>query len=79
MELPTNNHVSFRRTKAALLVLAVQTYMYSLLQSLHLVHPLCMPGSSFLVPFGELAPTQLVPLPADLSFGSQTSFFLGLL
>ena len=79
MELPTNNHVSFRRTKAALLVLAVQTYMYSLLQSLHLVHPLCMPGSSFLVPFGELAPTQLVPLPADLSFGSLTSFFLGLL
>ena len=79
MELPTNNHVSFRRTKAALLVLAVQTYMYSLLQSLHLVHPLCMPGSSFLVPFGELAPAQLVPLPADFSFGSLTSFFLDLL
>lgn len=38
-----------------------------------------MPGSSFLVPFGELAPTQLVPLPADLSFGSLASFFLGLL
>lgn len=67
------------RTRGALLVLAVQTYMYSLLQSLHLVHPYCMPSASFFVPFGELAPTQLLSLPANLSFGALASFFLGIL
>ncbi|ODM24294.1 hypothetical protein SI65_01998 [Aspergillus cristatus] len=66
-------------TRGALLVLAVQTYMYSLLQSLHLVHPYCMPSASFFVPFGELAPTQLLFLPANLSFGSLANLFLGIL
>ncbi|OJJ83761.1 uncharacterized protein ASPGLDRAFT_25966 [Aspergillus glaucus CBS 516.65] len=66
-------------TRGALLVLAVQTYMYSLLQSLHLVHPYCMPSASFFVPFGELAPTQLLSLPANLSFHSLAKLCMGIL
>lgn len=66
------------RTRGALLVLAIQTYMYSVLQSLRLVYPLCMPSSSFFVPFGELAPMQFVTFPTDLSISSIAGFGLGL-
>ena len=53
--------------------------MYSVLQSLRLVHPLCMPSASFFVPFGELAPIQFLSPPTDFSFSSLASFGLGLL
>lgn len=52
--------------------------MYSVLQSLRLVYPLCMPSSSFFVPFGELAPMQFVTLPTDLSISSMAGFGLSL-
>lgn len=58
--------------------MAIQTYMYSVLQSLRLVYPLCMPSSSFFVPFGELAPMQFVTLPTDLSISSIASFGLSI-
>lgn len=53
--------------------------MYSLLQSLRLITPHCTLSASFLVPFGELAPTQLVSLPANLCFDSLAKFGLDLL
>lgn len=59
--------------------MAIQTYMYSLLQSLRLITPHCTLSASFLVPFGELAPTQLVSLPANLCFDSLAKFGLDLL
>lgn len=71
------NHF-FGRAKGSLLVLAIQTYMYSVLQSLRLVYPLCMPSASFFVPFGELAPVQFMSLPTDFSLSSMASFGLGL-
>ncbi|OJJ41100.1 hypothetical protein ASPWEDRAFT_245001 [Aspergillus wentii DTO 134E9] len=64
--------------RGTLLVVAVQTYMYSLLQSLHLVHPYAIPGAQLFIPFGELASVQLPPLPTDLSAGSLSTFALGL-
>ncbi|PWY86150.1 hypothetical protein BO70DRAFT_395273 [Aspergillus heteromorphus CBS 117.55] len=61
-------------TRGTLLVLGIQTYMYSLLQSLHLVHSYSMPGLKFFLPFGELAAMQLPKLPAQLSVQSLSGF-----
>ncbi|KKK17666.1 hypothetical protein AOCH_002488 [Aspergillus ochraceoroseus] len=61
-----------------LLVLAMQTYIYSLLQSLHLIHHTSFPGIGFLVPFGEFAAMQLPHFPADLSVHSLSAFVLNL-
>ncbi|RAL05846.1 uncharacterized protein BO80DRAFT_397087 [Aspergillus ibericus CBS 121593] len=69
-------HSSARGT---LLVLAIQTYMYSLLQSLHIVPAHSMPGIRFFLPFGELASMQLPELPTDLSIGSLVGLFLSIL
>ncbi|PWY93659.1 hypothetical protein BO94DRAFT_486999 [Aspergillus sclerotioniger CBS 115572] len=69
-------HSSARGT---LLVLAIQTYMYSVLQSLHIVPAYSMPGIRFFLPFGELASMQLSELPTNLSIGSLGGFFLSLL
>lgn len=38
-----------------------------------------MPSASFFVPFGELAPTQLLSLPANLSFDSLAKLCMGML
>lgn len=38
-----------------------------------------MPSASFFVPFGELAPTQLLSLPVNLSFGSLAKLCMGIL
>lgn len=68
----------FCRARGGLLAVAVQTYMYSLLQSLHIVDPYAIPGSQLFIPFGELAAAQLPPLPTDASIGSLGTFILGL-
>ncbi|PKY02147.1 hypothetical protein P168DRAFT_329117 [Aspergillus campestris IBT 28561] len=65
-------------TRGTLLIMAIQTYMYSLLQSLHLVHPYALPGLHFLIPFGEFAPMQFPSLPTDISPTSLASFALHL-
>ncbi|RAL08983.1 uncharacterized protein BO97DRAFT_472740 [Aspergillus homomorphus CBS 101889] len=66
-------------TRGSLLVLAIQTYMYSLLQSLHLVHPYSLLGLKPLLPFGEHALMQLPMLPSDYSCGSLAGFLANVL
>lgn len=53
--------------------------MYSLLQSLHLVHPYSLPGLRLLVPFSELTSVHLPPFPAELSLSSLGTFGFNLL
>ncbi|KAF7175738.1 hypothetical protein CNMCM7691_009745 [Aspergillus felis] len=64
--------------RGTLLVLALQTYVYSLLQSLHLVQPYSLPGIQFLFPIGNLTSMQFPSLPTELSFKSIINFALGL-
>ncbi|PKX93051.1 uncharacterized protein P174DRAFT_442912 [Aspergillus novofumigatus IBT 16806] len=56
--------------RGTLLVLALQTYVYSLLQSLHLVQPYSLPGN--------LTSMHFPPLPTELSFKPIIDFALGL-
>lgn len=55
----------------------MQTYVYSLLQSLHLVPPCSLPGVQLLIPSAEQM--HLPPLPTELSLRSASNFGLGLL
>ncbi|KAL5362345.1 hypothetical protein BJX96DRAFT_153781 [Aspergillus floccosus] len=66
-------------TRGSLLVFAIQAYMYSLLQSLHLVHPNSLPGLQFLVPFGEFSVLQFPTLPSELSVEAFGGFLLSAL
>ncbi|KAL6236086.1 hypothetical protein BDW75DRAFT_239565 [Aspergillus navahoensis] len=66
-------------TRGALLVLAMQTYMYSLLQSLHLIPPTSMPSVGSFMPFGEFTSMLLPGFPPDISFCSLSSFALNIL
>ncbi|KAL5342600.1 hypothetical protein BJX70DRAFT_300471 [Aspergillus crustosus] len=61
-------------TRGALLVLAMQTYMYSILQSLHIISPTSMPGIGYFMPFGEFTTTLLSSPPDNLSLWSVGSF-----
>ncbi|KAL3437632.1 hypothetical protein BDV09DRAFT_161608 [Aspergillus tetrazonus] len=61
-------------TRGALLVLAMQTYMYSLLQSLHLIPPASMPSIGSFMPFGEFSSMLLPSFPPDLSLCSLSNF-----
>ncbi|KAJ5811168.1 hypothetical protein N7447_010684 [Penicillium robsamsonii] len=51
----------------SVLMLSMEFYMYSTLQSLSLVSPYGIPGAQFLLPFGKESLLQLPPLPADFS------------
>ncbi|KAJ5373306.1 hypothetical protein N7517_005312 [Penicillium concentricum] len=51
----------------SVLMLSMEFYMYSTLQSLSLVSPYGIPGAQFLLPFGRESLLQLPPLPTDLS------------
>ncbi|KAL2867951.1 uncharacterized protein BJX67DRAFT_71663 [Aspergillus lucknowensis] len=62
-----------------LLVLAMQTYMYSLLQSLHLVHPASFPGIGYFLPLGNLATILLPCAPSDISVHSLGNFVMDIL
>ncbi|PLB54472.1 hypothetical protein P170DRAFT_397986 [Aspergillus steynii IBT 23096] len=65
-------------TRGTLLVLAVQTYMFSLLQSLHLVPSSFFPAARFLIPFGDMAAIQFPSLPTDFSLQSLGEYCLTL-
>ncbi|RDW57949.1 uncharacterized protein DSM5745_11329 [Aspergillus mulundensis] len=65
--------------RGALLVLAMQTYMYSLLQSLHLIPPTSMPSIGHFMPFGEFTSMLLPSFPPDLSFNSLLAFVLNIM
>ncbi|KAE8157847.1 hypothetical protein BDV40DRAFT_277190 [Aspergillus tamarii] len=66
-------------SRGTLLVLAIQSYVYSLLQSLHLVHPYSFPGIRFLAPFGELTTVLFPPLPPVFTLQSLSDFCLSFL
>ncbi|TQB72828.1 hypothetical protein MPDQ_006390 [Monascus purpureus] len=66
-------------TRGVLLALSVQTYIYSLLQSLHLIHPYVIPGAQLFTPFGGLLLFRLPSLPRSLSLRSLSAFFSDLL
>ncbi|CEL02690.1 hypothetical protein ASPCAL03855 [Aspergillus calidoustus] len=66
-------------TRGILLVLAMQTYMYSLLQSLHLIHPASFPGFGYFMPLGEFTSMLLPSIPPDLSARSLGAFLLDIL
>ncbi|KAL4949327.1 hypothetical protein BDW69DRAFT_174678 [Aspergillus filifer] len=66
-------------TRGALLVLAIQTYMYSSLQSLHLIPPTSIPGIGYFMPFGKFASMLLPSFPSDLSFSSLCAFAINVL
>ncbi|KAL2833438.1 hypothetical protein BDW59DRAFT_138658 [Aspergillus cavernicola] len=66
-------------TRGALLILAMQTYMYSLLQSLHLIHPASFPSIGYFMPLGEFTSMLLPSSPPDFSVRSLGTFVLDVL
>lgn len=65
--------------RSSILLLSVEAYMYSLLQSLALIPPNSIPSARLLIPFGEESLFQLPPLPTDFSILSIGGFALQLL
>ncbi|KAJ6064082.1 hypothetical protein N7499_012762 [Penicillium canescens] len=65
--------------KNTVLMLSVEFYMYSILQSLSLVSPYSIPSAQLLIPFGKGSLLQLPALPTDLSPGSLGISLVGLL
>ncbi|EEQ88622.2 hypothetical protein RJZ56_000362 [Blastomyces dermatitidis] len=65
--------------KLGLFVVLGQTYMFSLLQSLHILPALAVPTLRSLLPFGPASLIQLPPLPARLSVADIGNFSFGLL
>ncbi|KAK4867549.1 hypothetical protein LT330_001059 [Penicillium expansum] len=63
----------------AVLMLSMEFYMYSTLQSLSLVSPYGIPGAKLLLPFGRESLLQLPPLPTDFSPHSLGNSLLELL
>ncbi|EER44687.1 conserved hypothetical protein [Histoplasma capsulatum H143] len=71
--------LKFRSCKLALFVVLGQTYMFSLLQSLHILPPLAVPTLRSLLPFGPTSLIQFPPLPARLSLAGIGNFGVKLL
>ncbi|KAJ5133549.1 hypothetical protein N7448_001426 [Penicillium atrosanguineum] len=65
--------------RSSVLLLSVEAYMYSLLQSLSLVPSNAIPSLRILVPFGKESLVQLPPVPTELSIPSVGGFFLRLM
>ncbi|KAJ5790580.1 uncharacterized protein N7518_007591 [Penicillium psychrosexuale] len=59
--------VFYTAARNAVLILSMEFYMYSTLQSLSLVSPYGIPGVQFLLPFSGESLLQLPPLPTDFS------------
>ncbi|GLI77566.1 hypothetical protein PoHVEF18_005857 [Penicillium ochrochloron] len=71
--------LTFSAVRSSVLLLSVEAYMYSLLQSLALIPPNSIPSARLLIPFGEGSLFQLPPLPTECSFLSIGGFALRLL
>lgn len=65
--------------RTSVLMFSVETYMYSLLQSLSLVAPNSLPSLRLFIPFGAESLIQLPPLPTEFSFHSISASLTGLL
>ncbi|KAJ5635203.1 uncharacterized protein N7484_008516 [Penicillium longicatenatum] len=71
--------IGYHVTKHSVLVLSLEAYMYSVLQTLSLVPSNSIPSLRMLVPFGEASLFRLPPLPADFSIPSIGGFVMQLL
>ncbi|KAJ5747695.1 uncharacterized protein N7511_009391 [Penicillium nucicola] len=69
----------YTMAKSSVLMLSVEFYMYSILQSLSLVAPWSIPNAQLLIPFGTGSLLQLPALPTDISPGSLGTSLVGLL
>ncbi|KAI2716758.1 hypothetical protein CBS147354_6753 [Penicillium roqueforti] len=71
--------VFYTAARNAVLILSMEFYMYSTLQSLSLVSPYGIPGVQFLLPFSGESLLQLPPLPTDFSPQSMVTSLVKLL
>ncbi|KAJ5610451.1 hypothetical protein N7510_007170 [Penicillium lagena] len=71
--------VAYTAARTSVLMFSVETYMYSLLQSLSLVAPSSLPSLRFFIPFGAESLIQLPPLPTQFTFHSVSASLTGLL
>ncbi|CAI7565301.1 unnamed protein product [Penicillium glandicola] len=69
----------YTAARNSVLMLSMEFYMYSTLQSLSLVSPYRIPGVQLLLPFGKGSLLQLPTLPTDFSPHSLGTSFMGLL
>lgn len=66
-------------TRSSLLVLSVEAYIYSILQTLSIIPSRSIPSIRLLIPFGQESLIKLPDLPTDLSVPSIAGFFMRLL
>ncbi|KAJ5973585.1 hypothetical protein N7481_010795 [Penicillium waksmanii] len=71
--------ITYFIARSSLLVLSVEAYMYSILQTLSIIPPKSIPSLRLLIPFGEESLIRLPDLPTDLSAPAIASFLLRLL
>ncbi|KAJ5172477.1 hypothetical protein N7492_005070 [Penicillium capsulatum] len=71
--------LAYSITRNCVLLLSVEAYMYSLLQSLSLVPSNVFPSTRLLIPFRGGSLIQLPPLPTDLSAPSIGAFLMRLM
>ncbi|KAJ5889978.1 hypothetical protein N7504_010788 [Penicillium tannophilum] len=71
--------MGYHVTKHSVLILSLEAYMYSVLQTLSLVPSNSIPSLRMLIPFGEASLFRLPPLPVDLSIPSIGGFMMQLL
>ncbi|KAJ5105484.1 hypothetical protein NUU61_002831 [Penicillium alfredii] len=71
--------LAFSVARSSVLMLSVEAYMYSLLQSISIVPANSIPSARLLIPFGEQSLIQLPPFPTDLSIQSIGNSLAGLL
>ncbi|KAJ5232345.1 hypothetical protein N7468_005301 [Penicillium chermesinum] len=68
--------VLYSAARGSVLILSVEAYMWSMLQTLSLVPPNAFPSVSSLIPFGERSLFRLPALPSDFSPLSVVGFIL---
>ncbi|KAJ5408715.1 hypothetical protein N7509_002598 [Penicillium cosmopolitanum] len=71
--------ITYFTARSSLLVLSVEAYMYSILQTLSIIPPKSIPSLRLLIPFGGESLIRLPDLPTDLSAPAITGFLLRLL
>ncbi|KAJ5227187.1 uncharacterized protein N7469_007193 [Penicillium citrinum] len=74
LALRASSLLAYFTARNCLLVLSVEAYMYSVLQTLFIVPPTSMPGLRLLIPFREGSLIRLPELPMDFSALSMARF-----
>ncbi|KAJ5673805.1 hypothetical protein N7462_009244 [Penicillium macrosclerotiorum] len=89
IDLTGNNHLSlgirslfviaYSTLRSSILLLSIETYMYSLLQSLAIIPSNSVPSLNLMIPFREQSLIRLPSFPTDFSVPSIGGFLVGLL